>query len=29
MTVHYERRADILTALLHLGCAPIGAPKLR
>jgi hypothetical protein len=27
MTVHYERRADILTALLHLGCAPIGAPS--
>jgi hypothetical protein len=24
-----ERRADILTTLLHLGCAPIGTPKLR
>jgi transposase len=28
LTVRYERRADILTAFLHLGCALICARKL-
>jgi hypothetical protein len=27
LTVRYERRADILTALLHLGCALLCAPQ--
>jgi transposase len=29
LTVRYERRADVLTAFLHLGCALICAGKLR
>jgi IS5 family transposase len=29
LTVRYERRADVLTALLHLACALICARKLR
>jgi hypothetical protein len=29
LTVRYERRADILTAFLHLACALICARKLR
>ena len=29
LTVRYERRADMLTAFLHLGCALICAFKLR
>jgi transposase len=29
LTVRYERRADILTALLHLGCALICSRRLR
>jgi transposase len=29
LTVRYERRADILTAFLHLACALICAGKLR
>ena len=29
LTVHYERRADILTAFLHLACALICTRKLR
>ena len=29
LTVRYERRADILTALLHLACALICARKLQ
>jgi transposase len=29
LTVRYERRADILTALLHLACALIWVRKLR
>ena len=29
LTVRYERRADILTAFLHLSCALICARKLR
>jgi hypothetical protein len=29
LTVRYERRADILTALLHFACALICARKLR
>jgi hypothetical protein len=29
LTVRYERRADILTAVLHLGCTLICAGKLR
>jgi hypothetical protein len=29
LTVRYERRADLLTAFLHLACALICAKKLR
>ena len=29
LTVRYERRADLLTALLHLACALICAHKLQ
>jgi transposase len=29
LTVRYERRADILTAFLHLACALICARKLQ
>ena len=29
LTVRYERRADIMTAFLHLACALICARKLR
>jgi transposase len=29
LTVRYERRADLLTAFLHLGCALICARKLQ
>ena len=29
LTVRYERRADILTAFLHLACALICARKLH
>ena len=29
LTVRYERRADLLTAFLHLACALICAGKLR
>jgi transposase len=29
LTVRYERRADILTAFLHLGCALICARRLQ
>jgi hypothetical protein len=29
LTIRYERRADILTAFLHLACALICARKLR
>jgi hypothetical protein len=29
LTVRYERRADILTAFLHLGCALICVRKLQ
>jgi transposase len=28
LTVRYERRADLLTAFLHLGCALVCARKL-